>query len=171
MSAVTLLALTAYAIAPVSSALLRSPSFIVTHSTPSVRKIAHQMCTTKSSHAVNVEGAALSIKGIKLIESFLAATEKGDAAAAVKICTPDFIYKTHRATTHSLAAAEERFHTKVPAPAKITKDLHEESPNTFVREIVVKPIPIVTVSVKQVFELQTSSDGALRISRAEYIKQ
>ena len=56
----------------------------------------------------------------QLIESFVAATERGDAAAALKLITDDFLYKTHSATTESLAAAEERLHTKCPAPAKVT---------------------------------------------------
>ena len=36
------------------------------------------------------------------------------------MCTDDFLYITHRATTTTLADAEQRFHDKVPAPTKIT---------------------------------------------------
>ena len=111
---------------------------------------------------------------LDVVSDFVAATERGDAAAAMELCTEDFFYKTHRATTESLAAAEERLHTKVPAPTKIKVALHEESCKVeveeescvLVRDIVVKPVPFITVNVRQEFEVR---DG--RISRAEFIKQ
>ena len=39
-----------------------------------------------------------------------------------------------------------------------------------VREIVVKPVPFITVAVRQEFELR-EVDGGLRLCRAEYTKQ
>ena len=108
--------------------------------------------------------------GHLLVESFVAATERGDAPALMKLCTEDFYYKTHRATTETLAAAEERFHTKTPAPSKVTVELHEASPGNFVREITVKPIPFVTVDIRQEFDVRTE-DGAVKLCRAEYIKK
>ena len=72
------------------------------------------------SSAVAVAAAAIAtVTPAQLVESFVAATERGDAAAALKLITDDFLYKTHSATTESLAAAEERLHTKCPAPAKV----------------------------------------------------
>ncbi|KOO22782.1 hypothetical protein Ctob_001371 [Chrysochromulina tobinii] len=79
------------------------------------------------------------LTGREVVQSFVAATEKGDAVAAAKLCTEDFLYKTHSATTESLAAAQDRLKTKVPVPSKVTSELHEENDGTFVREIVVKP--------------------------------
>ena len=64
--------------------------------------------------------AAATVTPTQLVESFVAATERGDAAAALALMTDDFLYKTHSATTESRAAAEERLHTKCPAPAKVT---------------------------------------------------
>lgn len=123
------------------------------------------------SSAVAVAAAAIAtVTPAQLVESFVAATERGDAAAALKLITDDFLYKTHSATTESLAAAEERLHTKCPAPAKVTTALYEESPTVLVREIVVKPVPFITVAVRQEFELR-EVDGGLRLCRAEYIKQ
>ena len=81
------------------------------------------MCAVpKSTGGVDVNAAAQEAKkalSVELINAFLTATERGDASAAMSLCTTDFLYKTHRATTESLAAAEERFHTKVPAPSKV----------------------------------------------------
>ena len=65
-------------------------------------------------------GAAATVTPTQLVESFVAATERGDAAAALALVTDDFLYKTHSATTESRAAAEKRLHTKCPAPAKVT---------------------------------------------------
>jgi hypothetical protein len=106
------------------------------------------------------------------VSAFLGATERGDAAAAMELCNDDFFYRTHRATTESLADAEERLHTKVPAPNEVTLELHEDLANlgTFVREIVVKPVPFITVSVRQQFEVR-GLDGAMRIASAKYEKQ
>ena len=53
----------------------------------------------------------------------------------------------------------------------MTTPLHEESPTLLVREIVVKPVPFITVAVRQEFELLREVDGGLRLCRAEYIKQ
>jgi len=54
----------------------------------------------------------------------------------------------------------------------VTNPLHEESPTLLVREIVVKPVPFITVAVRQEFELRDCGvDGGLRLCRAEYIKQ
>ena len=64
--------------------------------------------------------AAAAVTPTQLVESFVAATERGDAAAALALVTDDFLYKTHSATTESRAAAEKRLHTKCPAPAKVT---------------------------------------------------
>ena len=72
------------------------------------------------------------------------------------------------------AAAEDRLHTKVPAPAKVTQELNEESAGIFVREIVVKPVPFVTVAVRQQFEVRPVKEGeriVWRVCRAEFIKQ
>jgi hypothetical protein len=52
----------------------------------------------------------------------------------------------------------------------VTTPLHEESPTVLVREIVVKPVPFVTVAVRQEFELR-EADGGLRLCRVEYTKQ
>ena len=41
----------------------------------------------------------------------------------------------------------------MPRPNTITKAFHEESPDVFVRDIVVKPVPFVTVAVRQEFEV------------------
>ena len=112
-----------------------------------------------------------NLLSLELVQSFVASTERGDAAAAMALCTEDFVYKTHRATTESLAAAEERLHTKVPAPAKVTKALHEETSSVFVRDIVVKPVPFITVAVRQEFEVRQQSDGVVKLCRAEFIKQ
>ena len=123
-----------------------------------------------SDSSAVTEAAVTAVTPAQLIQSFVAATERGDAAAASKLCTDDFLYKTHSATTVSLAAAEERLHTKCPAPAKVTKALHVVSPTVLVREIVVKPVPFITVAVRQEFEVR-DTDGAMRLCRAEYIKQ
>ena len=54
----------------------------------------------------------------------------------------------------------------------MTTPLHEESPTLLVREIVVKPVPFITVAVRQEFALRDCEvDGGLRLCRAEYIKQ
>ena len=132
----------------------------------------------RSAAEVDVESAAetvrealrLDVVQLDVVRSFVAATERGDAPAAMKLCTDDFVYKTHRATTNSLSAAQDRFRQKVPAPSKVNTALHEESPGVFVRDIVVKPIPIVTVAIRQEFELRTDESG-VRLCRAEYIKQ
>lgn len=151
--------------APLHAALLGQPCRAA--SRPSIA-----MCTPPPLRtAVDVDGAATQVKRRLLIESFVEATERGDAAAAMKCCTEDFLYKTHRATTDSLAAAEDRLRTKVPAPAKVTQELTEAGPDIFVREIVVKPVPFVTVAVRQEFEVRATSDGGVRLCRAEYIKK
>ena len=72
--------------------------------------------------------AVATVTPAQLVESFVAATERGDAAAALKLITDDFLYKTHSATTESLAAAEERLHTKCPAPAKVATALQTVTP-------------------------------------------
>jgi len=107
---------------------------------------------------------------LELIQSFLDATVRGDADTVMQLCTDDFFYKTHAKTTDSLAAAKERLRTKVPAPSKVTKELIEESDGVFVREIVIKPVPFVTVGLRQEFELRPT-EGGMRLCRAEYIKQ
>ena len=75
-----------------------------------------------------LRGGAAAVTPTQLVQSFVAATERGDAAAALKLITDDFLYKTHSATTESLAAAEERLHTKCPAPAKVTTALQTLTP-------------------------------------------
>ena len=131
-------------------------------------------CADHMTSEVDVEGAANAVAEtlrMNLISSFIAATEAGNAGAAMALCTDNFFYKTHRLTTDSLAAAEERLHTKTPKPSEITKDLHREAPgDTYVREIVVKPIPFVTVKVRQEFVVCVEADG-VKLCRAEYIKQ
>ena len=111
------------------------------------------------------------LTGREVVQSFVAATEKGDAVAAAKLCTEDFLYKTHSATTESLAAAQDRLKTKVPVPSKVTSELHEENDGTFVREIVVKPVPFITVAVRQEFEVECPVVDECQLSRAEFIKQ
>lgn len=131
------------------------------------------MCAVKRTAAgVDIEHAADDVRkhlSLELVQSFVAATEAGDAAAAMTLCTDDFYYATHRATTETLAAAEERLHTKTPAPSKVTEELHEKQPGLFVRQIVVKPIPFITVAVRQEFEI-VDRDGGVKLRRAEYIK-
>ena len=131
---------------------------------------AHQRATGE----VKVDSAAQAARkhlAIDIVQSFVAATERGDAAAAMELCTDDFFYKTHRATTDSLAAAADRLRTKTPAPSAVTEELHEEGVDMFVREIVVKPVPFVTVGVRQEFEVRRHDDGSMKLCRAEYIKQ
>eukprot|EP00964_Phaeocystis_antarctica_P116081 scaffold80056_cov63-Phaeocystis_antarctica.AAC.1 len=70
-----------------------------------------------------LRGGAAAVTPTQLVQSFVAATERGDAAAALKLVTDDFLYKTYRATTDSLAAAEARLQTKFPAPTKVTPPL------------------------------------------------
>ena len=90
-------------------------------------------------------------------------------------CTHDTVLSRHERGRFSgecearLATAEERFHSKVPTPSQITTDLHEERPDLFVREIVVKPIPFVTVAVRQEFEVR-GVEGGVALCRAEFIK-
>ena len=110
--------------------------------------------------------------GSDAVDSFLSATERGDAEAAKAVCADDLLYKTHSATTESLAAAEKRLKTKVPKPKSVKQELHEESPGVFVREIVVKPVPFVTVGVRQEFEVRCTEppEEECEISRAEYTK-
>ena len=133
------------------------------------------LCATSSERAeaaVDVADVASHVRkglDLELVETFVAATERGLTSAAMALCTEDFIYKTHSATTHSLAEAEERFATKVPVPTAVTKDFHEEHRDVIVREVVVKPVPFVTVTVRQEFELR-SVGGGKRLCRAEYIK-
>ena len=67
--------------------------------------------------------AADAITPTQLVQSFVAATERGDAVAALKLVTDDFLFKTYRATTDSLAAAEARLQKKFPAPTKVTPPL------------------------------------------------
>ena len=74
------------------------------------------------------DSSAAAVTPAQLVESFVAATERGDAAAALKLITDDFLYKTHSATTESLAAAEERLHTRCPAPAKVATALQTVTP-------------------------------------------
>ena len=107
-----------------------------------------------------------------VVDTFLAATERGDAEAAKAVCAEDLLYKTHSATTESLAAAEKRLKTKVPKPKNVKEELHEESPGVFVREIVVKPVPFVTVGVRQEFEVRCTEppEEECELSRAEYTK-
>ena len=72
-------------------------------------------CQSRSSVSMraNAAGVDVSSAAREIIEHFLAATERGDAAAATEVCSEDLLYKTHRSTTESLAAAQERLHTKV----------------------------------------------------------
>ena len=53
----------------------------------------------------------------------------------------------------------------------MTTPLHEESPTLLVREIVVKPVPFVTVQVRQEFEVRGVDGANAKICRAEFIKQ
>ena len=66
-----------------------------------------------------LRGGAAAVTPTQLVQSFVAATERGDAAAALKLVTDDFLYKTYRATTDSLAAAEARLQKKFPAPTMV----------------------------------------------------
>ena len=60
-----------------------------------------------------------------------------------------------------------KYHAVTPRSSQ----LHMESPGTFVREIVVKPVPFITVAVRQEFDTRTTADGGEKLCRAEYIKQ
>ena len=149
--------------APLQAALIR----------PTVVTRGRMVRLAQHTSAIDVTGAARAADhhlNLDLVSAFVAATERGDAAAAMDVCTHDFLYKTHRATTDNLAAAKERLHSKVPAPAKVTNELHEESPGIFVREIVVKPVPFVTVAVRQEFEVREDNEADTKLCRAEYIK-
>ena len=154
-------------LAPLHAALLGTPAVMRPNY---VKTSSLHMCAARSAKTVDVEKAATAIR------SFLAATERGDAEAAAACCTDDLLYKTHSATTDSLAGAEKRLHTKVPKPSKVTTELHEESCDVvqlscvYSRDIVVKPVPFVTVSVKQEFEVRETESGDVRLCRAEYIK-
>lgn len=145
---------------------------------------ADALMSKKAEALLSDGGMPVSLPKTKeeLVRSFVAATERGDAAAAMKLCTDDLVYKTHSATTDSLSAAKERLHTKVPAPKKVKKDFYEEGcvivrevedqeNCVLVREIEAKPIPIVTVSIRQEFEVRGNEKDGWRLSRAEYIKQ
>ena len=165
------------------------------------------------SKAAKLRGGAAAVTPTQLVQSFVAATERGDAVAALKLVTDDFLFKTYRATTDSLAAAEARLQKKFPAPTKVTPALfppvimhlsrspravppsplaiapsptpspvstclipaqvttalYEVSPTVLVREIVVKPVPFITVTLRQEFEVRKVG-GGLRLFRAEYIK-
>ena len=160
------------ALPSLAAALVLGPSVIVPHGPCRARTSLLQRCANDCGNAE---------AGREVVESFVAATERGDAAAASELCTEDLFYKTHRATTDSLAAAQERLRTKVPAPSKVTKELYEESDGKFVREIVVKPIPFVTVAIRQEFDVDCPTQGTdeeecpteneCRVNRAEFIKQ
>ena len=78
-------------------------------------------CFLLAVHGCALYGAinAAAVTPTQLVQSFVAATERGDAAAALKLVTDDFLYKTYRATTDSLAAAEARLQTKFPAPTMV----------------------------------------------------
>ena len=52
----------------------------------------------------------------------------------------------------------------------MTTALHEVSPTVLVREIVLKPVPFVTVTLRQEFEVRKDGGGGLRLCRAEYSK-
>ena len=152
---------------PLHAAFVGPPNSLqVARATPSL-----QMCAQRTSD-IDVESAASDLRK-SLVDSFVMATERGDASAAMALCTEDFLYKTHSATTETLKAAEKRLHTKVPKPKTVSQELHEEAPGLFVREIVVKPVPFVTVGVRQEFELRCADDDdaeSCELSRAEYIK-
>ena len=147
---------------PLHAALLRAP---ISSAMPSLRV---KMCAERAI-AVDVASAASDIRSHDLIEAWFVATERGDASGAMELVTDDFYYQTHRATSDSRDAAEERLHAKTPSPAKITEELHAEGPGIYVREIVVKPIPFVTVAVRQEFTVR-NVDGAPKLSKAVYIK-
>jgi len=51
----------------------------------------------------------------------------------------------------------------------VTTALHEVSPTVLVREIVLKPVPFVTVTLRQEFEVRKVG-GGLRLCRVEYSK-
>ena len=91
---------------------------------PGIRSPALQMCASEVAEVgveVGVEAAARDVRNLlrlELVRSFVAATERGDAATLMQLCTDDFLYKTHRATTSSLLAAKDRFATRLPAPSK-----------------------------------------------------
>merc|ERR1711935_193268 len=145
---------------------------------PGIRSPALQMCASEVAEVgveVGVEAAARDVRNLlrlELVRSFVEATERGDAATLMQLCTDDFLYKTHRATTSSLLAAKDRFATRLPAPSKVTNELRVESPDLLVRDIVVKPVPFVTVSIRQEFEVRSLQlHGGLKLCRAEFIKQ
>ena len=96
---------------------------------PGIRSPALQMCASEVAEVgveVGVEAAARDVRNLlrlELVRSFVAATERGDAATLMQLCTDDFLYKTHRATTSSLLAAKDRFATRLPAPSKARKKM------------------------------------------------
>lgn len=144
-----------------------------------MKTTAHLLLVAAPLHAAFVGSPALRRyanvqmnSASDVVDSFLSATECGDAEAAKAVCAEDLLYKTHRATTESLAAAEKRLKTKVPKPNTVNQELHEESPGVFVREITVKPVPFVTVGVKQEFEVRCTEppEEECELVRAEYTK-
>merc|ERR1711904_251917 len=110
-----LLASLSLCVAPTGAALLRPtaaryPPFVASYRIPSLGMSTEQRATAN----VDVDSAACEMRQrlrLDLVHSFLAATERGDAAAAMNLCHHDFLFKTHRATTDSLAAAKERLGT------------------------------------------------------------
>ena len=144
--------------------LLSGAQALVLPSASRTRCAVPQMCAAQKT-SVDVAAAASALQ-LELVESFLLATERGDAVTLMTMCTDDFLYKTHRATTTTLADAEERFHTKVPPPTKVTTPLGAGAePDTFERVINVKPVPFVNVNVHQLFTVRGN-----KLARAEYIK-
>ena len=145
--------------------LLSGAQALVLPSASRTRCAVPHMGATQQKTGVDVAAAASALQ-LELVESFLLATERGDAETLMTMCTDDFLYKTHRATTTTLADAEERFHTKVPPPTKVTTPLGAGAePDTFERVINVKPVPFVNVNVHQLFTVRGN-----KVARAEYIK-
>ena len=145
--------------------LICAPRTTICRSEPPLTTANSQFRCAAQKTGVDVAAAASALQ-LELVESFLLATERGDAETLMTMCTDDFLYKTHRATTTTLADAEERFHTKVPPPTKVTTPLGAGAePDTFERVINVKPVPFVNVNVHQLFTVRGN-----KLARAEYIK-
>ena len=89
-------------------------------STTTAFKALDSAATSFHKTAELQDSTAAAVTPTQLVQSFVAATERGDAAAALKLVTDDFLFKTYRATTDSLAAAEARLQKKFPAPTKVS---------------------------------------------------
>ena len=66
------------------------------------RAAAREAAKVETSAALDYE-MLLELRAqlrLDVVSKFVSATEAGDATAAMELCTQDFFYKTHRATTN-----------------------------------------------------------------------